>query len=56
MEELEKEIQTYQELNSELEKQKKTYQELNLQLATIRVERDEVRIYYFVYLNILLSN
>ncbi|XP_055936731.1 centromere protein J-like isoform X1 [Argiope bruennichi] len=41
MEELEKEIQTYQELISELEKEKKTYQEHNLHLATIRVERDE---------------
>ncbi|GFY64161.1 centromere protein J [Trichonephila inaurata madagascariensis] len=41
MEELEKEIQIYQKLNSELEKEKQTYQEHNSRLTTIRKDRDE---------------
>ncbi|GBN90822.1 hypothetical protein AVEN_54911-1 [Araneus ventricosus] len=41
MEKLEKEIETYQELNCELQKEKQTYQEHNLHLASIRGERDE---------------
>ncbi|GIY48622.1 centromere protein J [Caerostris extrusa] len=41
MEELEREIQTYQELNLELEKEKQTYKAHNSHLASIRAERDE---------------
>ncbi|GFW25799.1 uncharacterized protein TNCV_1310591 [Trichonephila clavipes] len=41
MEELEKEIQIYQKLNSEMEKEKQTYQEHNSRLTSIRKDRDE---------------
>ncbi|GFQ91414.1 uncharacterized protein TNCT_667433 [Trichonephila clavata] len=41
MEELEKEIQIYQKLNSELEKEKQTYKEHNARLIAIRKDRDE---------------
>ncbi|CAL1266018.1 unnamed protein product [Larinioides sclopetarius] len=41
MEALNKEIETYQELNSELQKEKQMCQEHNLHLASIRAERDE---------------